>query len=421
MAWSFQSMPFLPSEPYKILPFGQGKSYGDSCLNDGGILLETRHLNRFISFDRKTGVLRCEAGVLLKDILALTVPSGWFLPVVPGTELISLGGAVANDIHGKNHHEMGTIGRHILGLELLRSDQSRMYCSPKSNPDLFNATIGGLGLTGLITFIDIQLFPGGDQISTETIRFNQLEEFFEISDDSAQRYQYTVAWVDCSSHFGHLGRGVFFRGTHLRNPSEKINSDYKIRNLVPGVPEIFPGVFLNHLTVNLFNLAYFHKHKTSKKQTNQDYKSFFFPLDGIKNWNRIYGRKGLRQYQFVLPKEKKDCIRKIFGMIGRSGLGSFLAVFKEFGDLKSPGILSFPGPGYTLALDFPAGNLQTLKLFAQLDQMIAKNGGRLYPAKDSHMSPEMFKACYPEYKNFRKFIDPAFSSDFSKRVNLIES
>jgi FAD/FMN-containing dehydrogenase len=405
----------LPTTQYPLLPFGNGRSYGDSCLNNGADLIDGRSLNHFIQFDPTTGQLRCEAGVLLADILHFTVGRGWFLPVTPGTRFITVGGAIANDVHGKNHHRSGTISHHIIQFELLRSDNQRWICSPYQNSELFCATVGGLGLTGLITWVDMQLKPINNPfVRTETIQMTSLDHFFTLAAESDRDYEYTVAWLDCLTGGKSLGRGLFMRGNHAAPLSEHPRHTPGRSLSVPLTP---PFSLVGGLPLRLFNALYYRKQLGRQRSALQYYEPFFYPLDGIGHWNRIYGPKGFLQYQCVIPMQDGPfAIREILARIARSGQGSFLSVLKVFGDKPSLGLLSFPRSGVTLALDFPNQGLKTFTLLDQLDQVVAQAGGAVYPAKDASMSPDHFQSYYPNHKQFQSFIDPHFSSSFWRRV-----
>lgn len=397
-----------------LLPYGLGRSYGDSCLNDRGTLIDTRRLARFIAFDRATGMLTCEPGVTLAEILHLVVPQGWFLPVTPGTKFVTIGGAIANDVHGKNHHAAGTFGRFVRRFELLRSDGSRLQCAPSENPGFFGATIGGLGLTGLITWAELQLVPIHNPfMEAESVKFGSLDEFFEVNAASERDFTHTVAWVDCLKKGKALGRGLYNRGNHAGPRIGDLPRLPKTRSL--SVPVDAPGFALNGLTVRAFNFAYYARQRAKVVGGLVPYHPFFYPLDAIEKWNRIYGRRGFFQYQFVVP-EKSDALRGIFDAIARSGEGSFLAVLKRFGTLKSPGLMSFPRPGFTLALDFSNRGERTMKLFERLDAMVLEAGGAVYPAKDARMSGKSFRAFFPQWEAFSRYIDPRFSSSFWRRV-----
>ncbi|MEE9441094.1 MAG: FAD-binding oxidoreductase [candidate division Zixibacteria bacterium] len=397
------------------LPYGLGRSYGDVCLNDGGTLILTRALNHFISFDTENGILICEAGVSLDEILKLIVPQGWFLPVTPGTKFVTVGGAIANDVHGKNHHVAGSFGCFVTQFELLRSDGSRLLCTATENEDYYNATIGGMGLTGLITWARIKLIPiVNNRIAQKTIKFKRLEDFFELSNRLAPDYDYTVAWIDCLASGKSLGRGLFMAGNHA-TVKNGISLAYPQNQKSSSIPFDFPEFVLNNFSIKLFNKLYYHKQRRREKEKLTDFDSFFYPLDGINDWNRIYGKRGLLQYQCLVPNHDTDVIRNILKTISDSRQGSFLAVIKVMGDIPSAGMMSFPQPGITLALDFPAKE-SVFRLFKKLDVIVREAGGRLYPAKDSCMSAGDFQSYYPEWETFAKFIDPRFSSSFWRRV-----
>ncbi len=405
----------LGQEELSYLAYGQGRSYGDSCLNDHNLLILTEKLNHFIELNPETGVIKVEAGLTLKEVLDHVVPRGWFLPVVPGTQFVTIGGAIANDIHGKNHHVAGTFGCHIKSLELVRSDGTQRICSPHQNEDWFRATIGGLGLTGIITWAEIQLKKiACPWISRETLRFHHLDQFFEYTLDSDSKFEYTVGWLDCLSQGAQLGRGVFFRGNHLllKEASEIKSKKEKIKTFPFNAPEFL----LNRFSMKAFNSLYYHTHP-SKKAELVHYRPFFFPLDGINHWNRLYGKRGFFQYQCVVPFEgTQSPIYRMIETFAKSGLGSFLTVIKTFGKVSSPGILSFPRPGVTLTLDVPNEGKKTLRVLESLDEMVMDAGGRVYPAKDARMSKESFKKYFPERVEFEKFKDPHFSSSFWRRV-----
>lgn len=399
-----------------FLPYGMGRSYGDSCLNDGGWLLLTRGLDRWLAWDPATGVLRAEAGVSLEEVLALCVPDGWFLPVTPGTRYVTLGGAVANDVHGKNHHVAGTFGAHVRALELRRTDGVSVL-TPERDPDRFAATIGGLGLTGLITWVELQMQPiEHPWMETETLRFSGLDGFFPLAEraDGQGGSPYTVAWIDCAARGSALGRGLFMQGRHGTQASDR--GRFSPGGQLP-FPVDAPGWMLNAWSIRAFNVLYYHRVRGDCVRSVVPYLPFFYPLDAISNWNRMYGRQGFYQYQFVVPfSDGAAVVRAAMEIISASGQGSFLAVLKQFGDLPSPGMLSFPRPGYTLALDFSNRGQSTLALFERLDALVLEAGGALYPAKDARMPPSLFRASFPEWEAFSSWIDPRFSSSFWRRV-----
>ena len=410
-------LPSLPANGGLVLAYGLGRSYGDVCLNDGGTVWVTQRLNRFIAFDTTTGVLRCEAGVTLDDILQLTVPQGWFLPVTPGTKFVTVGGAVANDVHGKNHHLMGTFGEHVRAFEIWQSSGNQTICTPVQNSQLFRATIGGLGLTGLILWVEFQLkkIPS-PYIAVEYIRYRNLDEFFHLIADSENQFEYTVAWVDCLATGAKMGRGIFMRGNDATAAQAA-----SMKPAQPKPPVTFPcdapNFLLNRFTVNAFNSIYYHKQFSDRATKLTYFDPFFYPLDSVMKWNRLYGKRGFFQYQFVVPTENSAATAaEIIGKISKSGAASFLSVMKTFGDRPAAGMMSFPRKGVTLALDLPNLGDRLLHLLDKLDTVIQKNGGAIYPAKDARMTSSHFKEFYPQWQTFSQFVDPCFSSSFWRRV-----
>lgn len=399
-----------------ILPFGQGRSYGDVNLNDGGTIVSTAHLNHLISFDPSTGILSCEAGVTLGDILKVIVPQGWFIPVSPGTKFVSVGGAIANDVHGKNHHRAGTFGRYVQEFELLRSDNSRTTCSPTQNTDLFSATIGGLGLTGVITRATIQLKKiHSPYLNAETLKIGSLDEFWQVSLESDKTHEYTVGWIDTSVRGKKLGRGLFMRANWAEDTTRDITDTYREPRIT--MPINAPNWMINVPVIKAFNVAYYHKQITKHTTTQQHYDPFFYPLDIVQYWNRFYGSRGFQSYQCVVPVEGGlEVIRTMLDTIHRSGLASPLTVLKLFGDIPSPGIMSFPAPGVNLLLDFPNVGRKLTDLLLELDRITAEANGKVNPAKDAHLTPEYFAQFYPQYKEFSQYIDPRISSSFWRRV-----
>lgn len=392
------------------LPWGNGRSYGDSCQNDGGGLLDTRGLDHFIRFDDQTGVLECEPGVTLADIITLCLPRGWFLPVTPGTSFVTVGGAIANDVHGKNHHRAGSFNDHVDGFELWRSDGSRRWCSPQENSDWFAATAGGLGLTGLITRARLRLrrVPG-PALAGQSRRFGDLAEFFALSATGDRAYEYTVAWLDCVGR--RRGRGIYMAANHAQ-------ADCAAPSGRPLSMPITPPVSLvNPLSLAAFNRLYYHRPSAEQRDALWHYQPFFYPLDSIHNWNRMYGPRGFFQYQCVVPMDQAgDALDALLARISRARGGSFLAVLKVFGDRPAPGLLSFPRPGATLALDFPNTGAAVLALLDALDDIVREAGGAVYPAKDARMPGAAFRQYFPAWQAFSDYIDPRFSSSFWRRV-----
>lgn len=404
----------LPAAAPPLLPYGNGRSYGDSCLNDGGTALVTTGLDRFIAFDPVRGLVSCEGGVTLAAVLEVVTPRGWFLPVLPGTRFATVAGAIANDIHGKNHHGSGTFGCHVERFELLRSDGSRQICSATENTALFAATIGGLGLTGLITWAELRLRRiTSPLLGVEVHAIGNLDEFFALTADADGRFEHSVAWVDCLASGSRLGRGILFLGTHAR--SDGLRS-WQPRGGIT-IPVVPPFSLVHPRAIRLMNAAYYHWHRRRRGRGVQHFEPFFFPLDGVGHWNRLYGRGGMIQYQCVIPPERaRDGIRALLERISAAGMGSFLATLKNFGPMPSPGLLSFPMPGTTLALDFPATAPGLSGLLAGLDDDVVAAGGRLYPAKDARMPGWMFRQSYPAHELLAAQRDPQFSSSFWRRM-----
>lgn len=412
-------------QPGEVIAFGNGRSYGDASLQKN--ILLTRRFDKFLSFDEATGTLCCQSGVLLSEILDVFVPRGWFLPVTPGTKLITIGGAIAADVHGKNHHVDGSFGQHIKSMDVMRNDGSVMTCSPDENADFFQFTVGGMGLAGIILNATFQL----KRIETayirgETIRAANLNEIMDCF-ESSNNWTYSVAWIDCLAKGDAMGRSIMMRGEHAL-PGELVSLSHRNdplqsrRGMKLDVPFMLPNFALNKLTMQAFNLAYYNKCRPGTHTSIVDYNRFFYPLDAIDNWNRIYGKRGFTQYQFVIPKEAgREGMHKILKRITDSGLGSFLAVLKLFGEQDS--FISFPMAGYTLALDFPISP-SAMSLFKELDAMVADYGGRLYLAKDSRMDSDMFEKTYPNADAFRQAVamlnkgDTKFASLQSKRIGI---
>ena len=395
------------------LAYGSGLSYGDSCLAASDHVLHTRHLDRFINADWSTGILTAESGTTFGEILEAAIPRGWFLPVTPGTKHVTLGGALANDVHGKNHHRQGSFGRHVRRFGLIRSDSGPMICSPDEHSDLFNATIGGLGLTGLVEWAEIQLVPiRASRINTVSQRFGELDEFFALSNELDEKHEYCVSWIDCLASGKSAGRGVYVCGDFADDGPLALERPRRLT--VPFAP---PVPLMNPASLRAFNEIYWRRAPASRQHMTTGYDSFFYPLDAIQKWNRIYGRKGFQQYQALVPEAAaRDGIRALLAAIAKAGIGSFLAVLKRCGDLASPGLLSFPQPGTTLALDFPHSGQLVASLFPTLDAIVREAGGRLYPAKDAHMSGRDFRRAYPAWQQVEAVRDPALMSRFWQRV-----
>lgn len=397
------------------LAIGNRRSYSDVCLADGGRLVDMTGLDRFRSFDPHSGILVAEAGVTIDAVLRAFVPRGWFVPVTPGTRFVTLGGAVANDVHGKNHHRAGTFGCHVTHLRLERSDRGTVLVAPGEEDGLFEATVGGLGLTGVITEVAVRLQPiGSAMLDVHSRACANLDELCDGLAEGGEAFEHSVAWVDCTAAGKNVGRGLVSQG----NWQEKgpLTPHQPPKKAMP--TDRFGGL-LNPLILKLFNSAYHGLGRARAGRSTVHYEPFLYPLDSILHWNRLYGRKGFFQYQCVIPDDAgREPIRSLLAEIARSGEGSFLAVLKRFGDRPSPGMLSFPRPGLTLALDFRNRGEDTLRLLERLDAVAAGAGGRLYPAKDLRLPRDAFVRGYPRLHEFAGFIDPACQSEFWKRMSI---
>ena len=394
-----------------IIARGNGRCYGDSSLSEN--IFSTKRLNKFISFDRLNGIIECESGVLLSDILEVVVPQGYFLFVTPGTKFISIGGAIASDVHGKNHHAEGCFSEYVIDFSLLNEKGEIITCSRTENSEKFWATIGGMGLTGIILSAKFKLKNiESSYIRQESIKAENLDEIFTLFDQS-ESWTYNVAWIDCLQKGKNLGRSIMMRGEHAFKhelPTKLQQNPLKLKkNASPSIPFYFPNFVLNNLTVKLFNLLYYFKQTKKEVKNFVHYEPFFYPLDVLSDWNRIYGKKGFIQYQMVIPKEKgKEGMKKILETIAKSGNGSFLAVLKLFGKDNPEAYNSFPMEGYTLALDFKV-NSKLKKLVAQLDAIVEEFGGRIYLTKDS-----MSKSSLTNY--LQNVQNPKFNSLQQKRI-----
>jgi decaprenylphospho-beta-D-ribofuranose 2-oxidase len=397
-----------------LIPRGMGRSYGDSA--NAPKVLQTSYYDNFLEFDVKTGTLTAEAGITLREILKIIVPRGWFLPATPGTSYVTLGGAIASDVHGKNHHSSGTFGQHVKSISMMLGTGEVVTTSEDENPDLFHATCGGMGLTGVIISATLQLIPiRSSLINQKTIKADCIEAACEAFEDNFTA-TYSVAWIDCLAKGKSLGRSVLMLGEH----AEKGNLELDIKNPV-SVPFNSPSVLLNSVTMKTFNGAYWHKAKHNHTHT-VPLMSYFYPLDAIGNWNKLYGKSGFLQFQCVIPKDDGIAnMRKLLTEIAESGEGSFLAVLKQFGKANN-NLLSFPTEGYTLALDFKltASAITTLR---RLEQIVVGVGGRIYLTKDAVMQEVTFKATYPKWEEFESVRERygaigKFSSAQSKRLGL---
>ncbi|QDP86338.1 FAD-binding oxidoreductase [Chryseobacterium sp. SNU WT5] len=397
---------------HDIIARGNGRCYGDAALSEN--IFSTKRLNKFISFDRLNGIIECESGILLSDVLEVIVPQGYFLFVTPGTKFVTIGGAIASDVHGKNHHAEGCFSEYVMEFSLLNEEGDVLPCSRNQNSEKFWSTIGGMGLTGIILSAKFKLKNiESSYIRQESIKAENLDEIFKLFEES-ESWTYNVAWIDCLQTDKNLGRSIMMRGEHAFKhelPKKLQGNPLKLKmGSSPSIPFYFPNFVLNNLTVKIFNLLYYFRQSKKEVKSFVHYEQFFYPLDIVNDWNKIYGKSGFIQYQMVIPKESgKEGMKKILETIAKSGNGSFLAVLKLFGKNNPDAYNSFPFEGYTLALDFKV-NSKLKKLVSQLDSIVEEFGGRIYLTKDS-----MSKSSLTNY--LQNVQNPKFISMQQKRID----
>jgi decaprenylphospho-beta-D-ribofuranose 2-oxidase len=410
-----------------VIPRGLGRSYNDAAQSAGGLVLSTARLNQINSLDPATGVAVCEAGTSLEQLIVAGLPHGWFVPVSPGTRQVTIGGAIAADVHGKNHHVAGSFASHVSEFSLLLPSGEVKTVTPGCDPELFWATAGGMGLTGFIMRATVQLKKvGSSLVKVDTVRTADIDETMQVLAQHDTKYGYTVAWSDSMATGASLGRSVVTSGdfaavSELPSAARGKPFSFDPRARV-GAPDVFPPGLLNRHSIRLANEIWYRKSPKFREGEIQTIGQFFHPLDGIRNWNRVYGPGGFRQYQYVLPFGQEQAVRRSFEMVSALPAPSFVTVLKRFG-AADPGFLSFPRPGWTLALDFPARTAALLPLLDRLDRLVMEHGGRVYLAKDGHVARRAFEAMYPrvaEFRQIRAEIDPAgiLASDLSRRLGL---
>lgn len=405
----------------EVIARGLGRSYGDPAQLSGGVVLDNRELAGIGEID-EDGVVAVGAGVSIDDLLTLSIPQGWFVPVTPGTRQVSIGGAIAADVHGKNHHVDGSIANHVLAMRLV-TPTGAVTTSPTEDPSLFWATMGGMGLTGVATTVTLRMTRiETDQVLVDTERFADLDGVMAAMAGGDANYRYSVAWVDCMTKGAHMGRAILTRGDHaLRADVEKATLKGPKRPKL-AVPFDAPSGLLNPLTIKVFNEIWFRSAPKHEVGEPQSLSTFFHPLDGLRDWNRLYGRRGFVQYQFCVPDSQGATVVDAIKRLSGSGVPSFLAVLKRFGP-ANPGPLSFPMPGWTLALDLPVGPSRLPGVLDDLDEMVIGAGGRIYFAKDARLSPEKVRAMYPrlaEFLEVKNRVDPEhrLTSDLARRLQL---
>jgi len=409
-----------------VLARGLARSYNDAAQNAGGQVLDMTRADRVLDVDLATGEVVVEAGISLDRLMNLFVPMGLFVPVTPGTRYVTVGGAIACDIHGKNHHIAGTFSQHVPWIDLLTADGQVRRVGPEQDPELFWATAGGMGLTGVIVRACVRMKPiESSQILVDTDRTPDLDSLMTLLTGTDDRYDYSVAWIDCVARGARMGRSVLTRGRFARRdelPVRKRADPLSYSGSVRiSAPDLFPPGLLNSATVAAFNEVWYRKSPRRKRDQLQSIGTFFHPLDGVGRWNRIYGPRGFVQYQFVVPFGQEEALRQAMVRISSSGHASFLAVLKRFGE-GNPGMLSFPMPGWTLALDIPVVP-GLAALLDGLDEIVVAAGGRVYLAKDPRVRPELFEQMYPQLADFRAVrarVDPdgLFTSDLARRLSL---
>jgi decaprenylphospho-beta-D-ribofuranose 2-oxidase len=405
-----------------VIARGLGRSYGDAAQLSGGVVINNRSLGG-IGAIAPDGVVTLGAGVSIEELLDVTIPLGWFIPVTPGTRQVTIGGAVAADVHGKNHHRDGSLGDHVLEMRLV-TPRGTFTVSPRHEPELFWSTIGGMGLTGIVTTVTLRLHKiETDKVLVDTTRYGQIDDVMAAMLSGDDDYHYSVAWVDCMTKGARMGRAILTRGEHAKRRDLEMTSLTAPKAPRLRVPLSAPAGLLNSVSIRAFNEVWFRRAPEHREGEEQTLGEFFHPLDGISDWNRLYGRRGFVQYQFAVSDAQSESVVRAIERLSSSGVASFLAVLKRFGPANH-GLLSFPVSGWTLALDLPVGPAALPGVLDDLDEMVMEAGGRVYLAKDSRLSPETVRVMYPrlpEFLEIKNRVDPQhqLASDLARRLHLV--
>ncbi|MBX9685741.1 MAG: FAD-binding oxidoreductase [Candidatus Obscuribacterales bacterium] len=419
---SISALPNCFAQTDGLLPRGMGRSYGDAAISNSSTVILTRRLNQILDFDEEKGILRCQPGLNFEELINTFLPRGWFPPVTPGTKYVTMGGALASDIHGKNHHKDGSFVNFVNSFKIICADGEKLNCSRNENSELFHATAGGMGLTGLISELELSLLKvASPYVLVKKIRCKNLAETYEQIEANEKDYPYSVSWIDCLAAGSSLGRSILILGKHADKSLDAGETPTLEARQGITIPFDMPSWILNRYSIGSFNQLYYTVQEASGQEKVSHFNPYFYPLDFLADWNRLYGKAGFIQYQCALPQENsKAGLEEILTLSSKRGRSSFLAVLKKFG--KAQGLLSFPIPGYTLTLDMPVKD-GLFEFTKELDEIVLKHGGRIYLAKDACLSAENFRKMYPalpEWLAIKRGVDPKnrFSSSLAERLQL---